>query len=274
MPPQPAAAAAPWRALFLSGLEKSSASSFTLSTIAHAPGKPAVPRARTVEFRGFFPKPASSLHHSAIDALKAQNIGLNPEVYESDLFSITTDARMGKVGQIGGSSNGEGDEAVEGVFWFDEGVKTQWRVRGRGVTVGSGKEEDAGRERRVQERIFRRMRLREGADGVSEEVKGWEWERQVATYFASHTPAMRGSYKNPTPGTPRSQNPSNPEWKLNQKVEDLRDPVARENFRVLVILPEEVETLDLSNPEDVRRTRWTFIEDGEAGRWQEIEMWP
>ncbi|KAJ0425667.1 pyridoxamine 5'-phosphate oxidase, partial [Aspergillus carlsbadensis] len=138
MPPQPRTAA-PWRTLFLTGLEKSSASSFTLSTIAHTtPHKPPVPRARTVEFRGFFPKPASSLHHSAIDALKAQGIGLNPEVYESELFAITTDRRMGKVGQIagtiasGGRSGEGGEEAVEGVFWFEEGVMTQWRVRGRG----------------------------------------------------------------------------------------------------------------------------------------------
>ncbi|KAL2803427.1 pyridoxamine 5'-phosphate oxidase-domain-containing protein [Aspergillus granulosus] len=279
----PQSAAAPWRALFLSGLEKSSASPFTLSTIAHGTGSPklAVPRARTVEFRGFFPKPASSLHPSAIDALKAQNIGLNPEVYESDVFSITTDVRMGKVGQIGGSTSDEGgtgdragEEAVEAVFWFEKGVKTQWRVRGRGVTIGSAKEEDKERERRVRERIFKRMRLCDGVDKDSKEMKEWEWERQVTTYFASHTPAMRGSYKNPTPGTPRSQTPSNPEWRLNQKVEDLRDPVARENFRVLLILPDEVERLDLSNPEDVRRTNWAFVEDGDGGKWQETELWP
>ncbi|CEL03118.1 hypothetical protein ASPCAL04275 [Aspergillus calidoustus] len=280
MPPQPPAAA-PWRALFLSGLEKSSASSFTLSTIAHSnnPAKPPVPRARTVEFRGFFPKPASSLHQSALDALKAQGIGLNPEVYESELFAITTDRRMGKVGQIAGSGasgdsrGGEGgEEAVEGVFWFEEGVMTQWRVRGKGVTIGG----DGAGEEGVRQRIFRRMRVVEGAnrESISEEVKKWEWERQVTTYFASHTPAMRGSYKNPTPGTPRSQNPSNPQWKLNQKVEDLQDPAARENFRVLVILPEEVERLDLSNPEDVRRTRWTFVEDESGGKWEETELWP
>jgi hypothetical protein len=280
MPPQPPAAA-PWRTLFLSGLEKSSASSFTLSTIAHSnnPTKPPVPRARTVEFRGFFPKPASSLHHSAIDALRAQGIGMNPEVYESELFAITTDRRMGKVGQIAGTvasgdrnASGEGEEAVKGVFWFEEGVMTQWRVRGKGVTIGG----DRAGEEGVRERIFRRMRVVEGVDKdkALEEVKKWEWERQVTTYFASHTPAMRGSYKNPTPGTPRSQNPSNPEWKLNQKVEDLQDPAARENFRVLVILPEDVERLDLSNPEDVRRTRWTFVEDENGGKWEELELWP
>jgi hypothetical protein len=200
MPPQPPAAA-PWRTLFLSGLEKSSASSFTLSTIAHSnnPTKPPVPRARTVEFRGFFPKPASSLHHSAIDALRAQGIGMNPEVYESELFAITTDRRMGKVGQIAGtvasgdrsgSASGEGEEAVEGVFWFEEGVMTQWRVRGKGVTIGG----DRAGEEGVRERIFRRMRVVEGVDKdkALEEVKKWEWERQVTTYFASHTPAMRG----------------------------------------------------------------------------------
>ncbi|KAL3459112.1 pyridoxamine 5'-phosphate oxidase-domain-containing protein [Aspergillus heterothallicus] len=279
MPPN---SAAPWRTLFLSGLEKTSTTSLTLSTIAHVPGKPPAPRARTVEFRGFFPKPASSLHHSAIDALKAQNIGLNPDVYESEMFSITTDKRMGKVGQINGdngsgsgSSSGEGkglegDEAVEGVFWFAGDVQTQWRVRGKGVTIGGDEKEEGAR----RERILKRMRLREGGEGGEGELKGWEWERQVTTYFAAHAPAMRGSFKNPAPGTPRSQEPSNPEWKLNQKSEDLRDSAARENFRVLVILPDEVEKLDLSNPEDVRRTNWTFVEDSDGGKWQETELWP
>ena len=60
--------------------------------------------------------------------------------------------------------------------------------------------------------------------------------------------------------------------KLGQKVEDLRDEVARANFRVLVIRPEEVERLDLQDPANVTRTRWTAVRDGEA--WEEVELWP
>jgi hypothetical protein len=69
---------------------------------------------------------------------------------------------------------------------------TQWRVRGKGVTIGG----DGAGEEGVRQRIFRRMRVVEGADreSISEEVRKWEWERQVTTYFASHTPAMRGVF--------------------------------------------------------------------------------
>lgn len=73
---------------------------------------------------------------------------------------------------------------------------------------------------------------------------------------------------------PRSEAPSTPELKLNQKVEDLNDPIARENFRVLVIRPEEVERLDFSNPDDVRRTSWVFSGGEDGWKWEEIELWP
>ncbi|KAL4905002.1 hypothetical protein BDW74DRAFT_178567 [Aspergillus multicolor] len=257
-----APAAAPWRALFLSSLEKSKSSSLSLASIAHTASNKPVPRARTVEFRDFFPKPASTLHHSGIDALKNQGIGLNPDVYESDLFSVTTDARMKKMGQLT-----ESDEAVEGVFWFEE-VSAQWRVRGRALAIGdSGDKED---EKVARERVLKNLRFKSDAEG---DAKEWDWERQVSTYFANHSPVMRGSFKGPPPGTPRSEEPSDPRLKLNQKVEDLKDEVARANFRILLILPEEIERLDYSNPDDVRRTNWALV-DGEKGEWKETELWP
>jgi hypothetical protein len=88
-----------------------------------------------------------------------------------------------------------------------------------------------------------------------------------------------GSFRNPLPGQPRSQLPSNPDLRLGQKVTNLHDPVARENFRVVLILPEEVEQLDLSDLDDVRRRKWTLVmgeddEDGPHGQWEEAEIWP
>lgn len=92
-----------------------------------------------------------------------------------------------------------------------------------------------------------------------------------------------GSFRNPPPGQPRSQQPSNPDLRLNQKVTDLHDPVARENFRVVLILPEEVESLDLSDLDDVRRRKWTLIKDEDESmdgseppdrQWEETELWP
>ncbi|KAL3473060.1 pyridoxamine 5'-phosphate oxidase-domain-containing protein [Aspergillus californicus] len=259
---------APWRAVFLNTLEKSKSTSFSLGTVAYNPQNKPIPRSRTVEFRGFWPKPASSLHPSAIDALKTQNVGLNPEVYESDFLAITTDERMGKVPQLADS-----DDAVEGVFWLEE-VSVQWRVRGRGLVIGHPATQGGmldREEKEFRERIWKGMRGVKGGDKV--EGEGWDWERQITTYFASHSPVMRGSYKNPPPGRPRSEEPQNSELKMNQKVEDLNDPVARANFRVLVICPREMEKLDFSNPDDVRRTKWTLLDEGE-GRWEETELWP
>lgn len=88
-----------------------------------------------------------------------------------------------------------------------------------------------------------------------------------------------GSFKSPPPGQPRSQKPSDPALEKGQKVTDLHDPVARRNFRVVVIQPEEVELLDLSNQEDVRRWKWMLVhannKEGKPGsQWVETEVWP
>lgn len=47
----------------------------------------------------------------------------------------------------------------------------------------------------------------------------------------------------------------------------------------MLILPEEVEALDLSDLDDVRRRKWTLVmgeddEDGPHGEWEETEIWP
>jgi hypothetical protein len=63
-----------------------------------------------------------------------------------------------------------------------------------------------------------------------------------------------------------------PNLKLNQKGDDLQDPVARGNFRVAVIRPEEVERLDLSDLQNVRRVKWTFVPAD--NKWVETDLWP
>lgn len=87
-----------------------------------------------------------------------------------------------------------------------------------------------------------------------------------------------GSFRVPPPGTPRSHVPSDPSLKLGQKVTDLHDPVARANFRVVAIIPDEVERLDLSDMNNIRREKWEFVgsdepkQSGEA--WVHCELWP
>jgi len=63
------------------------------------------------------------------------------------------------------------------------------------------------------------------------------------------------------------------ELELGTKVEDLNDPVARKNFRVVIIKPEEVEATDISDPATARRHRYTYAgEEGEE--WKVEETWP
>ncbi|KKK17043.1 hypothetical protein AOCH_004419, partial [Aspergillus ochraceoroseus] len=112
-----------------------------------------------------------------------------------------------------------------------------------------GEEEE---EKVARERIRRGMRrtVSDGdADADADADADWDWDRQVTAYFANHSPVMRGSFRNPPPGQLRSQAPEDPRLGLGQTVEDLLDPVARRNFRVVVIAPEEVERLDLTNYE-------------------------
>ncbi|KAE8351567.1 pyridoxamine 5'-phosphate oxidase-domain-containing protein [Aspergillus coremiiformis] len=251
---------APWRSLFQSHLTQNSSTSFTLSTVGHDAQNRPVPRSRLCEFRGFWPSP--KLHESAVEALNAQGIGQNPAAYESDMLSLTTDVRMDKVSQLESSAN-----AVEGMFWLAD-VRNQWRVKGEAFVIGDPK--DGMHEEEARKEIRRGMRaLDNGAE--------WSWERQVTTYFANHSPVMRGSFRNPSPGQPRARGPVDPGLELGLALGDLRDPVARGNFRVVVVRPTEVERLDLSDVQNVRRVRWTFVPtDNQVGRgeWVETELWP
>ena len=60
--------------------------------------------------------------------------------------------------------------------------------------------------------------------------------------------------------------------KLGEKVTTLDDPVARQNFRVVVIKPEMVESTDLSDPTKSRRQQYRY--DGSSGQWSHVETWP
>lgn len=86
---------------------------------------------------------------------------------------------------------------------------------------------------------------------------------------------MEASFKNPPPGHPVSEPYDDKNLKLGGKVDDLHDPVARKNFRLVVIVPDAVEQTDLSDPEKARRYRYTFDESTRAnGGWRTEELWP
>ncbi|KAK1975422.1 hypothetical protein LZ30DRAFT_605646 [Colletotrichum cereale] len=122
------------------------------------------------------------------------------------------------------------------------------------------------------------------ADGDGDGDGDWSFAREVTAHFGNLSPAMRGTFRNPEPGTPRKANPPDDRHRLGQKVEDLEDEVARANFRVVVIVPTEVDETDLSDPEDPRRWLYRFVGAAADGHptdgaersngWERIELWP
>lgn len=276
--------AAPWRAQFLSDIEKMDQPSFTFTSLHPSPSSSsssATPRGRTCILRGLWASLPSN------DKNKAPR---NPALYESDLPVLTTDARMDKVPDIfapadGTTTNGSGGGGpVEAMFW-STATQTQWRLRGRAWVLAAGDVEDAASPGAADARAALRSRMRSRGDGEGDGDGGkWSWEREIVGHFGNLSPGMRGSFKNPPPGTPRADEPG-PGEGLGQKVGDelLGDEVARRNFRVVVIVPEEVDLVDLSDPADQRRWLYTFVGAGARatrsggvveGEWEKVELWP
>lgn len=214
----------------------------------------------------------------------------NEKVYESDLLTLTSDVRMAKIPEIFASSAGHGEVAqsqgsggggpVEAVFWIKD-TMTQWRFRGEAFVVGEdieGVGEQSAGVRTVKSKIGARMRV------VDEEKKdSWSWATEVTHHFGNLSPGMRGSFKNPSPGTPVSLPPTEKGVALGQKVTGLEDDIARKNFRVIIIRPDEVEQLDLTEPDKARRWKYTYVgpDGGHAGQrgenvgeWKKEELWP
>ncbi|KAJ5279260.1 hypothetical protein N7478_004632 [Penicillium angulare] len=265
---QPRNAQAPWRDTLASHLKQTPGYEFSIATVTYDSNGQAVPRVRTCGCRGFFPE--LELHPSGQKDMENQvaNDG-NPLVFESDMLTFTTDSRMEKLPQLYSSGH-----AIEAMFWLKDKM-VQWRIKGRAFSIGDcfGVEDNEG-EKASRGQIKDYLRTKGGFEG---DVNTWSWEKAVTKYFANHSPIMRGSFRSPPPGQPRSQLPSDDALRLGQKVTDLYDPVARANFRVVIIIPDEVEQLDLSNQEDIKREKWTYLEsarDQYSGHWEHTELWP
>lgn len=292
-PTNPGPAPAPWRAQFLDHVNKMDKPSFTL-TSQHAQDGHSTPRARTCIFRGMWATSPSNPRSPA---------PRNPDLFASDCLALTTDARMAKVPELfasghsstgrsaGGVSSSGGGGPVEAMFWVTQ-AQAQWRVRGRAWVLSPLDVEDgnSGGAKAARQALSGRMRRTDGGEvgGEVEEEVGkdgeWSWARELACHFGNLSPGMRGSFKNPPPGTPRAVAPGAGEG-LGQKVGDelLGDEVARRNFRVVVVVPDEVDVCDLSDPADQRRWLYTYL--GPAGEartaggevvdgWEKVEVWP
>ncbi|KAK4103484.1 hypothetical protein N658DRAFT_493965 [Parathielavia hyrcaniae] len=287
-------APAPWREDFLSHTSQMPSPTFTLATLhpatlPEAPSRalPCVPRARTCVLRGLWATLPENPHNPAPP---------NPRLFESDLPVFTTDARSDKATEVfdsaaagdveasGGLTGGGGP--VEAVFWVDlPGVKTQWRVRGHAWVLAGEDADSIDRDgaRKMREVLRGRMRRTAAAgEGGDEEEGSWSFAREVKAHFGNLSPMMRGSFKAPPPGAPVAYHTGKGEG-VGQRLDNLDDAVAGQNFRVVVIVPDEVDQVDLSD--EMRPRRWLHvyrglegdsrIPGGEAiGEWEKVEVWP
>ncbi len=274
---------APWRDAFITHISSMKQTTFVLSTLhpvsasssSLESGFSVVPRARTCVYRGLWAEMPANDKNTA---------PRNLAVFESDLPVFTTDARMEKAGEVistaplsrkPGQSGGGGP--VEAVWWAEE-HGMQWRVRGTAWVLGNDIDSDADGAKAVREALQARMRK----TGEAEEK--WSWRRELTAHFGNLSPVMRGTFRNPAPGTPIST-PVPPEsgLGLGQTVDDVEDQVARENFRVVVILPTEIDQVDLSDMKKARR--WLYVYRGASyltthpggeviGEWEKVEVFP
>ncbi|KAJ6789264.1 hypothetical protein PWT90_06429 [Aphanocladium album] len=233
------------------------------------------PRVRTVVYRGMW----------ADAKLDSRNPApRNPNVYQTDLLTFTTDVRMEKIFEIfprSATASGSTPETlqscvgglVEAVIWAAH-AKTQWRIRGCVYMVGPDIESAAAQPVRDALSVcMRRQHPGNTKDEPEAEAETWGWAKELTLSFGNLSPIMRGSFRNPPPGAPISQTPA-PGLDLGQKVEDLHDEIARRNFRVLVIAPEQVDQVDLTNPERARRWVHDLNAGGNDPVWTTKEVWP
>jgi pyridoxamine 5'-phosphate oxidase len=184
---------APWKKAFGEHISKMKSPEFVLGTLDSAPkGSPTpyVPRVRYCIHRGFWAELPENKHNDA---------ERNPEVYQSDCPTFTTDVRMEKVGQIFATSAGHAESSdqvqgsggggpIEAVYWITE-TGTQWRIKGRAFVIADdieGDEESSG-VRTVKSELAKRMRV------VDEGKKGeFSWQRELTGFFGNQSPGIKG----------------------------------------------------------------------------------
>lgn len=277
---------APWKKTFEEHLQKIGGPSaeFYLATVT----PDAQPRVRACIHRGFWGQLPENKHNE---------LPKNPPIYESDCPVFTTDARMEKTYHLFATGKGKGDREqsksgsggggpVEAVYWVKD-TMTQWRIRGKGWIVAAddvegGDEAQNSGTVTVKAQLGRYMRpVGDHASKNSE----WSWKLEVENFFENLSPTMRGTFKNPPPGKPLSQGADGPGEELGQKAGHLsEEELARKNFRLAIITPEEVERVDLSDPEKSKRWIYTLAEEsgGPGGdkdsktsrEWDVVETWP
>lgn len=282
---------APWRSLFLEHVQGMASPEFTLATVRRVRSGSGsgsatyAPRARTCIFRGLF---------AELPVNPKNEAELNPAgVYASDLLTFTTDARMDKLPELFGDGVEDdvvrgttgGGGPVEATFWARQAA-VQWRVRGRAYVLAPDVE-DGDNDRAAAVRALLRARMRKpGKEKEKENDKEWSFAREITAHFGNLAPLMRGTFRNPPPGAPVALPVGDDRLAPGQEVSDLADEVARAHFRVVVVVPDEVDRADLSDPRRGRRWLYTFVGPGGRQRepsrpggvvedgWEIVEVWP
>jgi hypothetical protein len=168
-------------------------------------------------------------------------------------------------------------------------VKGEAYIVGPDIEGEGEQSKESSGVRTTKSELGSRMRIVK-EDGIDK----WSWKTELTGHFGNVSPGMRGryfedrqiadirttttdtgvitgSFANPPPGKPVDQ-PFEGDLKVGEKVEDLEDTTARQNFRVVVIKPEEVESVDLSDPKSSRRQLYKY--DSQSGAWSQQELWP
>ncbi|SMQ53755.1 unnamed protein product [Zymoseptoria tritici ST99CH_1A5] len=262
---------APWRSAFLEDVTAMEGREFAFSSLHSPPdgnesgaSRCGDPRVRFTVFRSFWAELPDDGSNPA---------PRNKSTFSSDMPTFTTDGRTAKVAEIlagGGRPSHDHHEQVSGgggsgeAVWWARDSNRQWRIRGRVFVLGhdiAGDTEEASSVRRA---LLSRMRI------VKEDDKHpWSWETEMTAAFGQLPPAQRGRFLAPPPGQATDIPWDHDKYKLWAEVHDLHDPLARENFRVVVIVPEEVEMLDMKGG----RLHYYKFDNG-AQTWSHEECWP
>jgi hypothetical protein len=193
--PQPA----PWREEFLEHLQQTP--EFALSTISHEPSGGAEPRVRFCVCRGLLGAPPPPFPHPN-GAAADETPGSTPPPgqppgaprpgfsLKTDCPVFTTDARMRKPAEL------RACPAVEAAWWC-RSAGVQWRVRGVARMIGGGG--GGGGEAEVEEgteesRAALERRMYDVQAGPVRHRGGWTWAGEVAAWFASQSPRIRGVF--------------------------------------------------------------------------------
>jgi pyridoxamine 5'-phosphate oxidase len=217
----------PWKKTVMDILQKNlddghkESLNFQLSTIK--PGPKPRPAVRTVVFRGF-------VGETRDDKLPTQIPGGNPPA-ESSLFLVSTDAMMAKVGEL------EQSNGVFEVCWWHAGTNEQIRFNGIAHVYrrnGRGDFPESHLKRYIQ------------VQGDRE----WTWGKERERLWTAHKPGMRGSFRNPPPGTELDDEKKKKLQVVELDSEDTGPDAqeAKDRFSLIVMEVNEIEILDLSPP--------------------------